>query len=1024
MNIRKRTILTILGTTCIVMLVGGIFGYFTFLNSYERLEILDIQSDAKRLLSTLDHETENLSSITDDWAAWDDTYDFVQDKNQEYVDTNLVDGTFESLKLNLIIYFDTQGQVVHHKAFDLENQEEIAVSKDILDFFDNHPSIFLASENLNNSGFLSADNKPIIYAIKPILTSSEEGPVKGFLLFAKNLEGDLLEKLKDVTDSEMTVLTNNDLIGPKDGTFIFLDNLNKDKLFINKVNSERIEYYSILSNYDNDPIFTIKQEKERIIYQKGLESTRNMLLAIILTSISAGVITIISLEYNLISRLSTLNNSLQKYRKDKKRNQNIRLAGNDELTDLSIEIEQTLKSLKNTEEKLNGHLDYEKLMVNISTMFINLSVNKIDGAIENVLENIGNKLGLDRCHLIHFYPDSFISENVYEWRKKGVNSFKDNLLNTNFKEFKWLFAKLIKNEPITIPNPDSLPDIALKEKARLAASRTTSVIAVPLKIKSSLIGLLTFESVAQNGKWNDQTLFFLEMTANILSNALDRKQNEGRLRQSQQFQYRLNQITKTSIEKESYSSSIRTLSKQLSSLIDSDHGWLILTNKEAPSQIYKNGKTYRPNQTELEAIDHLLEKTSKNIFIYNPGNDQGKNKDKGLEVLGKSFIAIPLLAKNQHLGIVILANEDEHFYSSLETNISQQAGPQITLAIIKIRSLDEAQQISKDLRDLRKTIVDISSELEFRRLMDTILERAVKLMNAEGGEFYIYDEKTGELETVTSINLDKDYQGKRIKIGQGAAGKAIQLKKIVNIKDYSTWNNRINAYDECKIKASISTPLIVGDRILGCIGVFNYTPDIQFGKNEQHLLTIFAQHASIAIDNAILFQKIQEMARMDEVTGLLNRRALFEIGEYEVARSIRLDRPIALAMIDLDNFKKVNDQYSHIIGDKVLKEVARLCRENVRNIDIIGRFGGDECIIVMPETNTDNAILTIERIRTVLESTTIKIDDHEFHITACFGISSHEKNPPSLEKIVEEADSAMYAAKMSGRNCIQIYQNL
>jgi diguanylate cyclase (GGDEF)-like protein len=451
---------------------------------------------------------------------------------------------------------------------------------------------------------------------------------------------------------------------------------------------------------------------------------------------------------------------------------------------------------------------------------------------------------------------------------------------------------------------------------------------------------------------------------------------------------------------------------------------LILTNKESTLQIYKNGKTYRPKQAEVESINFLLKKTIKNIYIHNADNDGEKKKDQGLDIFGKTFIAIPLLAKNQHFGIVILANDEEHFFSPLEINISQQAGPQITLAIIKIRSLDEAQQISKDLRDLRETIVDISSELEFRKLMDTILERAVNLLNAEGGEFYIYDEDSEELETVTSLNLDKDYRGMRIKIGQGAAGKAIQLKKIINLKDYSAWNNRINAYDKSKIKASISTPLIVGDRILGCIGVFNYTSGILFRQNEQHLLSIFAQHASIAIDNAMLFQKIQEMARVDVVTGLLNRRALFEIGEYEVARSIRLDRPIAMAMIDLDNYKEVNDQYSHIVGDKVLKEVARIFRENVRNIDIIGRYGGDECIIIMPETDVDNAILAIERIRNVLESTPIKVEDHEFHITACFGISSYNHNPPSLGSIIEEADSAMYAAKMAGRNCIRIYQRL
>jgi diguanylate cyclase (GGDEF)-like protein len=172
----------------------------------------------------------------------------------------------------------------------------------------------------------------------------------------------------------------------------------------------------------------------------------------------------------------------------------------------------------------------------------------------------------------------------------------------------------------------------------------------------------------------------------------------------------------------------------------------------------------------------------------------------------------------------------------------------------------------------------------------------------------------------------------------------------------------------------------------------------------------------------MLFEKVQQMARVDEVTGVLNRRALFEIGKYEIERSIRLERPIAVTMIDLDNFKQTNDKYSHLIGDKVLKEIARLFRENLRNIDILGRYGGDECIIIMPETDRENSEVTVERLRMTLEETTIVVDDYEFHITACFGISVYQRNPPSLEEMIEEADTAMYAAKASGRNCVQVYQ--
>jgi len=309
-------------------------------------------------------------------------------------------------------------------------------------------------------------------------------------------------------------------------------------------------------------------------------------------------------------------------------------------------------------------------------------------------------------------------------------------------------------------------------------------------------------------------------------------------------------------------------------------------------------------------------------------------------------------------------------------------------------------------------------------LRDTILERAVKLLNAEGGEFFTYDEATDELVTVASLNMDKDYKGMRTKVGQGAVGKALEQRKTLLIKDYSSWGSRLPAYEENRIRASLSTPLLVGDKVLGCISVFHYNPETQFTGNDQHLLTIFAQHASIAIDNAILFEQIQEIARTDEMTGLLNRRALFEFGDYEISRSNRLNRPMAVAMMDLDNYKEINDSYSHIVGDKVLKEVSRLLREKVRNIDIICRYGGDEYVIIMPETDLDDAIKAMERVRKKLERTVIKVDNINFHITACFGITFHATNLPSLVEMIEEADRAMYAAKDSGRNCLRIFQDL
>lgn len=146
MCIKKQTILTIICSTCTIVLVGAIFIQTTFLNSYKELETPDIQADTKRLLDTLDRELDNLSAITNDRAARDDTYRFVQDKNQEYVESNLVDGTFESLNVNIIIYYNLDGKVICQKAYDPENQEEIQLPIPILDYFENNPDFFINEE--------------------------------------------------------------------------------------------------------------------------------------------------------------------------------------------------------------------------------------------------------------------------------------------------------------------------------------------------------------------------------------------------------------------------------------------------------------------------------------------------------------------------------------------------------------------------------------------------------------------------------------------------------------------------------------------------------------------------------------------------------------------------------------------------------------------------------------------------------------------------------------------------------------
>jgi diguanylate cyclase (GGDEF)-like protein len=178
-----------------------------------------------------------------------------------------------------------------------------------------------------------------------------------------------------------------------------------------------------------------------------------------------------------------------------------------------------------------------------------------------------------------------------------------------------------------------------------------------------------------------------------------------------------------------------------------------------------------------------------------------------------------------------------------------------------------------------------------------------------------------------------------------------------------------------------------------------------------------------------LYQKVQDLAIRDPLTDCYNRRHFFSLAEKEVQRAIRYGRPLSLILMDIDHFKVINDQNGHQVGDHVLRQVVEQCQLSIRGIDILGRYGGEEFILLLPETNRENALLIAERLRHTIESMEIQAKPHEMiSVTISIGVAclqAMEKNHISLESFIEEADKALYKAKEDGRNCTRsLYKNL
>ena len=196
-----------------------------------------------------------------------------------------------------------------------------------------------------------------------------------------------------------------------------------------------------------------------------------------------------------------------------------------------------------------------------------------------------------------------------------------------------------------------------------------------------------------------------------------------------------------------------------------------------------------------------------------------------------------------------------------------------------------------------------------------------------------------------------------------------------------------------------------------------------FSQEEQNLLQAIAERLGRIIERLRAEQLLVKLATTDPLTGLYNRRHFFDLADMEIARSIRYGHPLACIMFDIDFFKRINDSYGHLFGDRVLQAMVWRCRENIRRVDIFARYGGDEFVILLPETGLRRSKQLTGRLCSDFQERPLKVDEHEIPITLSMGLASISGDETlALDTLLNRADQALYTAKEKGRNQISVWQ--
>jgi len=252
-----------------------------------------------------------------------------------------------------------------------------------------------------------------------------------------------------------------------------------------------------------------------------------------------------------------------------------------------------------------------------------------------------------------------------------------------------------------------------------------------------------------------------------------------------------------------------------------------------------------------------------------------------------------------------------------------------------------------------------------------------------------------------------------------------QKKETIYIADFKAEDAEVEEDEIIKvpgfdIRAFLGVPLILRGEVIGVLSV-QASHQNAYDANQIRLVETIAQQTSIAMDNAKLFERMQEMAITDSLTGLYNRRYFYMVLDNEFERAKRYQTPLSLIMIDIDHFKKVNDKFGHLVGDDVLRSISEICMKLLRQSDNMFRYGGEEFMIILPVTKQEEAFNVAERIRNTIEEAVIKTKKGNVKTTLSIGVSEYGESHSEPSGFIESADRTMYEAKKAGRNCVRVF---
>jgi signal transduction histidine kinase len=361
MNLRRKTLLILAVVLIVMTLVVSIGARFILLDNYEALEKQRAEVNVKRCLSALSNELSELDSTASDWAAWDDTYAFIQDVNDNYVESNLVDDTFVNLRLNMMLFINSTGNVVYGQAFNLQNMSETPVPQDLLELLSANVFLWYHPDTESSlTGLVPLQEAPLLIASKPILTSQSEGPIQGTLIIGRYLNSEEIKNLEKTTYLPVVITPFNE-----SETQIAFQSLYSSPpfedtpIFTSQLNADTISGCALIKDVCGEFSFMLRVDIYQDIYKQGVISVAFFILALLGSGTVLGLVAISIVEKGFLSRIEQLTINIKKMGKSKNLSERLSRSSKDELSLLSETIDNMMEERINTIGELAAMIGHD-----------------------------------------------------------------------------------------------------------------------------------------------------------------------------------------------------------------------------------------------------------------------------------------------------------------------------------------------------------------------------------------------------------------------------------------------------------------------------------------------------------------------------------------------------------------------------------------------------------------------------------------------------------------------------------------